>query len=94
MNISIFYNYIYYYSVILIVANTFDGESESDGDEPFTCTLVNTISFDIKLVFDDHIKGCDIIVEIAKRLVDVEFILCGQGYSTKYLIQTNIKYKI
>jgi glycosyltransferase involved in cell wall biosynthesis len=39
------------------------------------------------------IKGCDIIVEIAKRLVDVEFILCGQGDPTKYLIQPNIKYK-
>lgn len=39
------------------------------------------------------IKGCNIIVEIAKKMKNVEFILCGQGDPSKYLILPNIKYK-
>lgn len=38
-------------------------------------------------------KGCNVIVEIAKRFPDVEFVLCGQGKDyKKYLSQPNIKY--
>lgn len=38
-------------------------------------------------------KGCHIIVEIAKRFPDVEFILCGQGNADEYIKQPNVKYK-
>jgi glycosyltransferase involved in cell wall biosynthesis len=39
------------------------------------------------------IKGCQIIIEIAKKMPHIEFILCGQGDPTNYLILPNIKYK-
>ncbi len=39
------------------------------------------------------IKGCNIIVEIAKKMKHVEFILCGQGDPSQYLVLPNIKYK-
>lgn len=40
------------------------------------------------------IKGCIIIVEIAKRFPQIEFILCGQGDATKYTSECqNIVYK-
>jgi glycosyltransferase involved in cell wall biosynthesis len=39
------------------------------------------------------IKGCNIIVEIAKQFPQLKFILCGQGDPTKYLIRPNIIYK-
>ena len=38
-------------------------------------------------------KGCNIVVEVAKRLPHVRFILCGQGDPSKYLTQPNIHYK-
>jgi glycosyltransferase involved in cell wall biosynthesis len=38
------------------------------------------------------LKGCRIIMEIAKRFPDVEFILCGQGDPKVYLEVPNIKY--
>jgi len=38
-------------------------------------------------------KGCNIIVEIARRFPTVEFILCGQGDPTPFLQLPNIKYK-
>ena len=38
------------------------------------------------------IKGCNIIVEIAKQFPQLIFILCGQGDPTKYLIRPNIIY--
>ena len=40
-----------------------------------------------------HIKGCIIIVELAKKFPDIEFIICGQGDPTPYLTEKNIKYK-
>jgi glycosyltransferase involved in cell wall biosynthesis len=41
-----------------------------------------------------HIKGCHIIVEIAKKFLDVEFVFCGQGDPTPYLKEcNNIVYK-
>lgn len=39
------------------------------------------------------IKGCNIVVEIAKRMPHIEFILCGQGEPEQYLVCSNIKYK-
>ena len=39
------------------------------------------------------IKGCGIIVEIAKRLPNVQFIFCGQGDPSKFLVCPNIVYK-
>jgi glycosyltransferase involved in cell wall biosynthesis len=38
-------------------------------------------------------KGLDVIVEIAKRMPDQEFILCGQGDATEWVSKSpNIKY--
>lgn len=38
-------------------------------------------------------KGCNIIVEIAKRFPNVDFILCGAGDPNPFLSLPNIKYK-
>jgi glycosyltransferase involved in cell wall biosynthesis len=41
-----------------------------------------------------HIKGCQIICEVAKKFPNVEFILCGQGDPANFLKQSdNLKYK-
>ena len=40
-----------------------------------------------------NVKGCHIIVEIAKLMPHVEFVLCGQGYPGEYLVLPNITYK-
>lgn len=39
------------------------------------------------------VKGCNIIVEVAKRFPHVEFVLCGQGNPTAFLKEPNIHYK-
>ena len=39
------------------------------------------------------VKGCGIMVEIAKRFPDIEFILCGSGDPTEFLKVPNIIYK-
>lgn len=39
------------------------------------------------------LKGCRIIMEIAKKFPTYEFVLCGQGDPTPYLSVPNIKYK-
>lgn len=39
------------------------------------------------------IKGCCIVGEIAKLFPDVEFVLCGQGDPSKFLISLNVVYK-
>jgi len=41
----------------------------------------------------NDLKGCRIIMEIARRFPDIEFILCGQGDPKVYLDVPNIKYK-
>jgi glycosyltransferase involved in cell wall biosynthesis len=38
-------------------------------------------------------KGCNIIVEIAKKFPQVQFVLCGNGDPTPFLQQSNIVYK-
>jgi glycosyltransferase involved in cell wall biosynthesis len=41
-----------------------------------------------------NIKGCNIFCEIAKKFLDIEFILCGQGDPSDYLTQSsNIVYR-
>ena len=41
-----------------------------------------------------HIKGCNIVCEIAKKFPHIEFVLCGQGDPTPYLKESsNITYK-
>lgn len=40
------------------------------------------------------LKGCNIVLEVARRFPNVEFILCGQGDPTDYLKVSNIKYKL
>jgi glycosyltransferase involved in cell wall biosynthesis len=40
-----------------------------------------------------HIKGCQIVLEVAKRFPTVDFILCGQGDPANFLQAPNIKYK-
>lgn len=39
-------------------------------------------------------KGLSIIVELAKRRPDLEFLLCGQGDPTPYMTVPNIKYHL
>jgi glycosyltransferase involved in cell wall biosynthesis/GR25 family glycosyltransferase involved in LPS biosynthesis len=39
------------------------------------------------------LKGCRIIMEIARRFPDYEFVICGQGDPTSYLSVPNIVYK-
>jgi len=41
----------------------------------------------------EGVKGVNVIVEIAKRLPDVQFVLCGQGDPKPFLTQPNIVYK-
>lgn len=41
----------------------------------------------------ERMKGCSIIVEVAKRFPQVDFYLCGQGDPTQFLTEPNIKYK-
>jgi len=38
-------------------------------------------------------KGCHLIVEIAKRMPEMRFVLCGQGDPTPFLVAPNIEYK-
>ena len=40
-----------------------------------------------------EIKGCNIVVEIAKLFPNINFILCGQGNPDSYLVLPNIHYK-
>jgi len=40
------------------------------------------------------VKGCNIVLEIARRFPNIEFILCGQGDPTNFLKVPNIKYKL
>jgi glycosyltransferase involved in cell wall biosynthesis len=40
------------------------------------------------------VKGCNIIVEIANKFPHIDFILCGQGDPSPYLVLPNIKYKM
>ena len=51
---------------------------------------VDTIGFFGRIC---DIKGCNIIVDIAKRTPNVRFVLCGQGDPSGYLTQPNIHYK-
>ena len=39
------------------------------------------------------IKGLPVVVEAAKRLPDTEFVICGQGDPTPYLVAPNIRYE-
>ena len=40
-----------------------------------------------------ELKGCRIIMEIARKFPQLEFILCGQGDPKEFLTVPNIKYK-
>lgn len=41
-----------------------------------------------------EVKGCNIVLEIARRFPDIQFILCGQGDPTNYLKAPNVIYKL
>ena len=69
-----------------VVPNYFDSH-----DWPLSLTpTVNTVGF-LGRIYDG--KGCHEIVEIAKRLPTIRFVLCGQGNPTQYLKHPNIFYK-
>jgi glycosyltransferase involved in cell wall biosynthesis len=51
---------------------------------------INTVGF-LGRIYDG--KGCHVIVEMARRMPHVRFILCGQGDPTMFLISPNIVYK-
>lgn len=40
------------------------------------------------------VKGCHIILDIARRMPHVNFVLCGQGNPKNYLVLPNISYKL
>ena len=41
----------------------------------------------------EDVKGCHIIVEIARRFPHIQFVLCGQGNPERYVKQSNVIYK-
>jgi glycosyltransferase involved in cell wall biosynthesis len=51
---------------------------------------VDTIGYFGRL---EPIKGCHIVVEIARKFPTIRFILCGQGNPLPYLVSPNIVYK-
>jgi len=51
---------------------------------------IDTVGF-LGRIYDG--KGCHEIMEIARQLPHVRFILCGQGDPSKYLVVPNIVYK-
>ena len=57
---------------------------------PYNPTPMKKIGFLGRIV---SVKGCGIIVELAKRFPNVEFVLCGQGDPTAFLSEPNITYK-
>jgi len=69
-----------------VVPNYFDSM-----EWPLSLTpKMNTVGF-FGRIYDG--KGCNVIVEIARRMPHVRFILCGQGDPSTYLVQPNIVYK-
>ena len=40
-----------------------------------------------------YIKGCNIVVEVAKKFPHIQFVICGQGDPESYLKTPNIVYK-
>ena len=51
---------------------------------------VDTIGYFGRL---EAIKGCHIVVEVARKFPTIRFVLCGQGNPTPYLVAPNIVYK-
>jgi len=39
------------------------------------------------------IKGCHIVVEVARRFRHIQFVLCGQGDPSSYLVEPNVVYQ-
>lgn len=69
-----------------VVPNYFDAV-----EWPLSLTpQLNTVGF-FGRIYDG--KGCHIIVEIARRMPHIRFILCGQGNPTPFLVSNNIVYK-
>jgi glycosyltransferase involved in cell wall biosynthesis len=55
---------------------------EADTDRPYVAFL-GRIS---------HTKGCHVIAEVAKRMPELRFVLCGQGDPTPFLTSPNVEY--
>ena len=69
-----------------VVPNYFDSR-----DWPLSLTpKVDTVGF-LGRIYDG--KGCGEIVEVAKRMPHLRFVLCGQGNPAPYLVSPNIFYK-
>lgn len=69
-----------------VVPNYFDSR-----DWPLSLTpKVDTVGF-LGRIYDG--KGCGEIVEVAKRMPHIRFVLCGQGNPAPYLVSPNIFYK-
>jgi len=51
---------------------------------------VQTVGFMARI---GNCKGCNVIVEIARRMPTVRFVLCGQGDPTPYTVVPNVVYK-
>jgi glycosyltransferase involved in cell wall biosynthesis len=39
------------------------------------------------------LKGMSIVIEVAKKFPDIEFVICGNGNPSNYLVEKNIVYK-
>lgn len=69
-----------------VVPNYFDA-----AEWPLSLTpQVNTVGF-LGRIYDG--KGCHVIVEMARRMTHVRFVLCGQGNPEQFLVSPNIVYK-
>ena len=69
-----------------VVPNYFDA-----AEWPLSLTpQINTVGF-LGRIYDG--KGCNIIVEMARRMPHVRFVLCGQGNPEQFLVSPNIVYK-
>lgn len=60
-------------------------------DWPLSLTPhINTVGFFGRIYSG---KGCQVIIEIARRMPHVRFVLCGQGNPKDFLVEANIVYK-
>jgi len=60
------------------------------GDWPLVKTPQDYVLFFGRI---GHSKGCQVVSELARRMPDVQFILCGQGDATPFLTSLNIEYR-
>ena len=69
-----------------VVPNYFDSR-----EWPLSLTpQLNTVGF-FGRIYDG--KGCQVVVEMARRMPHIRFVLCGQGDPSSFMVSPNIVYK-